>query len=126
MMAPVVGFSSKPGGSVPAVIEKVYGGVPPVATSAELYGTPTCAVPAGQASMTVGGFTVILQLISLILDLRPEESMISTVKLNVPAVVGVPVMAPVVAFSVKPGGRLPARIEKVYGGTPPVTTTAEL
>jgi hypothetical protein len=35
-MAPVEGFSVKPVGSEPLVIENVYGGTPPVATKAEL------------------------------------------------------------------------------------------
>jgi hypothetical protein len=41
-----------------------------------------------------------------------------TVKLNVPAVVGVPVIAPVVAFKPKPAGRLPAEIDHVIGTVP--------
>jgi hypothetical protein len=48
------------------------------------------------------------------------------VKLNVPAAVGVPDIAPVEEFSVRPGGREPATIAKVYGGTPPVATRLEL
>ena len=36
--APVAAVNVSPGGSAP-VVEKVYGGVPPVAASTELYGT---------------------------------------------------------------------------------------
>jgi hypothetical protein len=43
----------------------------------------------------------------------PCESATWAAKLYVPAVVGVPVMAPVEALSVKPGGNEPLVIEKV-------------
>ena len=42
------------------------------------------------------------------------------VKLEVAAVVGVPVMAPVAAFKNKPAGKLPADTLKVYEPSPPV------
>ena len=61
VIAPVEGFSVSPGGSEPLTMEKVYGGTPPVATSAELYGTPTCADPEAQLSVSCGGATVMLQ-----------------------------------------------------------------
>jgi hypothetical protein len=56
----------------------------------------------------------------------PEESVTFAVKLKVPAVVGVPVMAPVEVFSVNPGGSDPDVIENVYGGTPPLAVNDEL
>ena len=42
-----------------------------------------------------------------------------TVKSNVPAVVGVPVIAPLLD-NVKPPGSAPALIDHVYGAVPPV------
>jgi hypothetical protein len=42
------------------------------------------------------------------------------VKLLVPKPVGVPVIAPVLAFKFKPAGRLPEAIDQVYGWVPPV------
>jgi hypothetical protein len=54
--------------------------------------------------------------------MQPSESVARTVML-VPApleVVGVPVMAPVLALSVKPAGSVPAEIAKEYGEVPPV------
>ena len=45
--------------------------------------------------------------------------------LKVPEAVGVPVMAPVEAFRVRPAGSVPTTA-KVYGATPPVTTMAGL
>ena len=41
-----------------------------------------------------------------------------TVKLNVPAVVGVPVIAPLIPFKLKPAGRLPLAILHVIGVVP--------
>ncbi|MFZ0228271.1 MAG: hypothetical protein WAL41_15320, partial [Mycobacterium sp.] len=41
------------------------------------------------------------------------------VKLYGPAVVGVPVIAPVLVFKLRPTGRLPALMLQVYGPTPP-------
>ncbi len=54
------------------------------------------------------------------------ESTTLAVKVKVPAIVGVPVIAPVDAFSVRPGGKEPELIENVYGGTPPVAFRNEL
>ena len=56
----------------------------------------------------------------------PFESTTFAVKVKLPAVVGVPVIAPVEASNVRPGGKEPEVIEKVYGGTPPVAVRAEL
>jgi hypothetical protein len=47
------------------------------------------------------------------------ESVARMVKLAVPSVVGVPLIAPVAEFSMSPAGRLPAETFHVYGGTPP-------
>ena len=63
--------------------------------------------------MIGGGSTVMVQLVVAVPAAVPVESTTLAVKLNVPAVVGVPVMAPVVAFKVRPAGRLPLAIENV-------------
>ncbi len=44
VMAPVEVFSVSPAGRLPEMMEYVYGGTPPEAIRAELYGTPTCPV----------------------------------------------------------------------------------
>ena len=41
------------------------------------------------------------------------------VKVNTPAVLGVPVIAPLAGFTVKPPGKVPALTEYVYGLVPP-------
>ena len=52
-----------------------------------------------------------------------RESAACTVNPNVPPDVGVPETAPVEAFSVSPGGRLPVVMLHVYGAFPPVAAT---
>ena len=51
----------------------------------------------------------------------PVESVTFTVKENGPAEVGTPLITPVPAFNVRPGGRLPEATAKVYGDVPPLT-----
>jgi hypothetical protein len=67
---------------------------------------------------TIGaGFIVIDRaLVAVLLAL----SVTITVKLKVPAVVGVPEIIPVDVPSVRPFGRAPAVIDQVYGSKPPV------
>src|SRR4051812_16664385 len=55
----------------------------------------------------------------------PLESVTREVKLYVPGVVGVPVMAPVSGFRVRPGGSEPCTIANLYGPAPPVTRRLE-
>lgn len=55
-----------------------------------------------------------------------EESDTCTVKLDVPAVVGVPVIAPLVAFKLKPAGKVPVVIFQLYGAIPPVAVNVAL
>ena len=53
----------------------------------------------------------------------PATFVALTVKLKVAAVVGVPVIAPVVAFKLKPVGRLPLAIAQVIGVVPVARST---
>ena len=48
-MAPVVASKASPNGRFPLIVY-VNGGVPLIATTAELYATPTCPATAGHAS----------------------------------------------------------------------------
>src|SRR5882724_9370730 len=47
-------LSVKPAGKVPALIDHVYGVVPPLAVNAPLYAAPTVAVGKGEAVVIVG------------------------------------------------------------------------
>jgi hypothetical protein len=70
----------------------------------------------------LGGAIVIPQLgVVVVRAVPPVESVTFTVKENGPAVVGIPLITPVPAFSVSPGGRLPEAMAKVYGEVPPET-----
>lgn len=117
---------TRPVGSPVAL--KVYGPpAPPLATiETGVICTPATAVIETQLPVT-GGYTTIEQAAVAVLESTfPDESTTCPVKFNVPAVVGVPVIAPVAPFRNKPSGRLPEEIENVYGGVPPVATSAEL
>ena len=46
-----------------------------------------------------------------------------TVKLKVPATVGIPVIAPLVPLSVRPVGKDPLAIDQVYGSVPPLAAS---
>jgi hypothetical protein len=50
-----------------------------------------------------------------VVAVAPSPLLAVTVKLNVPASVGVPVIAPVVGFNSKPGGKLFGGTENVVG-----------
>ena len=54
-------------------------------------------------------------------ELFPAAFVALTVKLDVPAVVGVPEINPVFWFRVKPDGKLPLDIAQVIGGVPVAT-----
>src|SRR5664279_4263096 len=71
------------------------------------------------------GLTVIVQPAVTVPAGMPEASTTCAVKLNGPAVLGVPVSAPVVPFKARPAGKAPL-VENVYGGTPPAAVRAEL
>jgi hypothetical protein len=81
-----------------------------MAFSAELYKTPTTPEPVGQVSVSGIGETTMPQLVVTVLLC---ESTTWATKLYTPSVLGVPVIAPVEALSVNPGGREPLTIENV-------------
>ena len=112
LIEPVDASNVRPGGRLPVLIENVKGATPPVAASAELYATPTWAVLPAQASAS-GVLTVMVQLVVVVPAAVPVASTTFAVKLYAPAVVGVPVIAPVLVFNVKPGGKLPEDIDNV-------------
>ena len=76
---------------------------------------PTVPVMAvAHCAVIVGGAIVMLQLLVVVVAWTPRvESVTVTWKENGPAVVGVPVIAPVDEFSVRPAGKFPVMIEKV-------------
>ena len=107
LMAPVLVFSVRPLGRVP-VTEKVYGASPPLTAGAGLFrGTPTSPeLIAGHVSTSA--LTMVKG--QVVTADAPLASFTWSVK--VPEAVGVPVMAPVVVFNVRPLGSVPVT-EKV-------------
>ena len=65
-------------------------------------------VTIGIAVMTILRLLVVL----------PAEFVALTVKLNVPATIGIPVIAPVVSFRFKPAGSIPSETDHVIGVAP--------
>ena len=55
-----------------------------------------------------------------------SASVTRTAKENAPTVVGVPLIRPVEAFSVSPGGSAPELSANPYGAVPPMTPMDEL
>ncbi len=130
LITPVVAFKVNPVGSVPEFKVNVYGAVPPVGTIVEEYATPTCPVTAAaQAAVSTAGEMVMPQaevIKTCAGDAAvPLESVTLMVKLKGPVPVGVPVIAPVLGFRNRPGGKAPEFRVKVYGAVPPVATMAE-
>jgi hypothetical protein len=110
VIAPVDVFNVKPGGSVPVATKKVYGGVPPVTIGAGLLkGTPTMPVLVVEhVSCRLGGVMVNGHVPE---PTTPSASV--TWIVQEPVAVGVPLIAPVAVFNVKPGGKVPVASEKV-------------
>src|SRR5579864_6631051 len=73
----------------------------------------------GDEAIVMPQFTVVVPAFVFV------ESLTWAVKVNGPAVVGVPEITPVAVSRTKPEGRLPEMIENEYGGTPPPATNCE-
>jgi hypothetical protein len=78
--------------------------------------------PAGSDAVVTdkAGFTTMLRLAVAVLAVGVSESVTVTVKLEVPAVVGVPDITPVEALRIRPAGKLPVVTAHEYGVMPPV------
>jgi len=66
------------------------------------------------------GLTTMLRFAVAVLAVGVSESVTVTVKFVVPEAVGVPEMAPVEAFRIRPAGKLPVVTVHEYGVMPPV------
>jgi len=111
---PVVAARLSPAGSEPAVIDHVYGGVPPFAVIGFEYAVLTA--PEGSVALIVnaGGAaaaTTIESCTDCVCAGLPESVTVA-VKLVVPLAVGVPEITPVAEASDRPAGRLPLVIDQ--------------
>jgi hypothetical protein len=104
LRTPVVSFKVSPG--IGRFRDQRYGGVPFAADSTSEYATPTVAKGSGEEVATEkgGGLTVSC---SVFWANAWRVSLTRTVKMNVPAVVGVPEMTPDDGFMKRPGGSAP-------------------
>ncbi len=95
----------RPAGKAPATRDHEYGGTPPVAVREVEYANPTLA--AGSVFVTIlSGFRTDRTRVLVDDWTGFEESRTENVRLNVPAVVGVPVIAPL-GDSERPPGSVP-------------------
>ena len=93
--------------------------MPPVAVTVSEYGVPL--VPSGTDNVVMST-AVATAMDSACVSVRPAESVTVMEKLDVPAAVGVPEIAPFDA-TVSPAGREPLVTAKEYGPVPPVAVT---
>jgi hypothetical protein len=119
-ITPVDATRLNPAGNVPALTLQLYGVVPPLACSVVEYAVP--AVPPGSdAVVTKGGcIAVATAILSVFVAALFPASFTCTVNDTVPKVVGVPLICPVVLFSVRPAGKEPVLIAQLYGVVPPL------
>jgi hypothetical protein len=123
VMAPVLLVRLSPAGNVPTLTLN-DSGANPAAWMVWLYGDP-CVAAGREVVVIVGGPGLIRIVSAWVTDTGPTvlESVIFTVKVAVPVVpVGVPVIAPVLVFRLKPVGSAPLMIEYVSVPAPPVPT----
>jgi len=114
VIAPVAAFSVSPAGSVPVVNDHVYGGVPPPAVKVVLYGTPTSPLGRGEFVIIPSpAKTVSVRFAVLLCGGVKESATLNVSGVAFTAAVGVPVIAPVAALSVKPAGSVPAATDQV-------------
>ncbi len=122
-IAPVEAFKFRPGGREEEVIDHVYGVVPPVAARLSLYARP-CWPLANKVVVTLTGVaaaaTVMLSGCVAVSAAGVLASVTIAVKLNDPAVVGVPEIVPLATANVKPAGSVPALTLQLYGAVPPL------
>jgi len=130
VIAPVVAFSERPAGSVPDVTDQEYGVVPPAAVSVALYAVPTC--PLGRLGVVIDSgavpeaLTVRVRFAELVCAGLLASVTVNVRGVEVTAVVGVPVIAPVDALNESPAGSVPEVSVQVYGAVPPVAVSVVL
>lgn len=102
----------------------VYGASPPVATRVVVYGAPNVAFGKGETEVIfkAGLITMDKAALAVCGGVVAEEAW--TVKLNVPAIDGIPPRVPV-GVKVRPGGAIPDVIVQLKGGGPVAAIASE-
>jgi hypothetical protein len=119
-MAPVEASKLKPDGKAPAEIVNVTGAVPPLVATVWLYAVLMSGT--GSVAVVIESAETIVPLYAC--DAVTEFASVALiVKLYAPAVVGVPLMAPVDVSKLRPAGNAPAETENAIGAVPPLVAT---
>jgi hypothetical protein len=122
--------SESPLGKAPLVRVHVYGLVPPVATRLTLYEAPTW--PFGNEDVAIDraagpeATTVRLKTTDLVCAGVLESVTVNVKDGSLAGAVGVPVIAPELAFRVRPLGKEPEASDQMYGVLPPVAVSVAL
>ncbi len=103
LMAPLAASIVRPAGR--PVADHVYGVVPPLALTVALYAPPTTPPGSDVVVMFGGAMTVNIRFAVAVRCDGLLESVTVMATVLAPAVVGVPLICPVDAFSVNPAGR---------------------
>jgi hypothetical protein len=116
VIAPVDASNENPAGNVPTATAQAYGVVPPVAANVAEYAELT--TPAGNVVVVTesGGLTAIENARVVVCD---PLSVTRTVKFDVPALDGVPLITPALDRD-KPPSNVPDSTDQEYGAVPPV------
>ena len=116
-------MSDRPAGRLPVAILHTYGVLPPLATSVCVYDMLT--VPSDRDAVAIERAEYIV-IDNARVATAPLLSVTCTVKLLVPAVVGVPLITPVALLRVNPAGSVPTVILHIYGVLPPLAISVAL
>jgi hypothetical protein len=124
-IVPVEEPRDRPAGRLPETIDHVYGVWPPTAAKVWLYATPIW--PFGRLVVVIvstgGAMTIDSAFVAV--SAGAWLSVTRTVKLEVPAVVGVPLITPP-EESDNPAGSEPLASDQLYGVTPPLAANVWL
>src|SRR4030067_826349 len=116
LISPVVLLRLSPAGSAPTVTAHVIGALPPLPASVWLYARFT--VPSESDTVVITGYALTM-IDKTLVAVALLSSVTCTVKIDIPAVVGVPLISPVALLSVTPTGSVPTVTVHVYGVFPP-------
>ena len=110
----------RPCGKRPVAIDHVKGAVPPLLATAREYGVPS-EPPGNDVVEIVSACATVI--VSGFVEVEPTLSVARMVKPGAPAVVGVPVMAPLAELRLSPPGSDPADTDQTSGAVPPEDAT---
>jgi hypothetical protein len=122
LMTPLAASMLNPAGN--PVADHTYGVAPPLALTGALYAVPVTPPGRDAVVMAIGATIVSDRFLVAVKCVGFVESVTVTATVLVPAVVGLPVMAPLEASMLNPAGSPVA--DQVYGVVPPLALTGAL